>query len=47
MDLTTVSFLAWTIGVFVAGMAAGIGAVALWVFRAMNSADVDELSGGM
>lgn len=34
MDLNTAQFIAWTIGVFFAGIAAGVGAVALWVFRA-------------
>jgi hypothetical protein len=48
MDLPTVSFLAWTVAVFVAGMAAGIGGIAVWAFRAMCSADVqDTLSGGL
>lgn len=31
MDISTAQFIAWTIGVFLAGIAAGLGAVALWV----------------
>jgi hypothetical protein len=47
MDLSTTQFITWTLVVFVCGMAAGIGAVAVWAFRAMCSADVqDMISGG-
>jgi hypothetical protein len=47
MYFSTVQFITWTLVVFVGGMVAGIGAVSVWAFRAMCSADVqDMISGG-
>jgi hypothetical protein len=42
MDLSTAQFLAWTLGAFVAGLAAGVGVVSLWVFRAIYVHDISE-----
>jgi hypothetical protein len=42
MDMTTMQFVFWTVGTFVAGIAAGIGGVALWVFRALRVHDATE-----
>jgi uncharacterized protein involved in exopolysaccharide biosynthesis len=42
MDISTAQFLAWTLGAFVAGLAAGIGVVALWIYRAMYVHDLTE-----
>jgi hypothetical protein len=42
MDLSTAQFFAFTLGVFVAGVAAGIGVVALWVYRAIYVHDITE-----
>ena len=42
MELSTAQFLAFTLGAFVAGVAAGIGVVAMWVYRAMYVHDYSE-----
>ena len=42
MDLSTTQFITWTLVVFVGGMAAGIGAAAMWVYRAMYVHDITE-----
>ena len=42
MDITTAQFFTWTIFAFVAGMAAGIGGVALWVYRSISAHDATE-----
>ena len=42
MDISTAQFFAFTIGAFVVGLAAGIGVVALWLFRAIYVHDITE-----
>jgi hypothetical protein len=42
MDLSTAQFFAFTLGAFVAGVASGIGVVAMWVFRAIYVHDITE-----
>jgi hypothetical protein len=42
MDISTSQFLAFTLAAFVVGIAAGIGAVVLWILRAMATHDASE-----
>jgi len=42
MDITTIQFVFWSIGAFIAGLAAGVGAAAMWFFRALGEHDATE-----